>query len=171
MPRCRASARALSRAAAGFGYLSVIVTIAIFTLGLAAIGEMWSTQAQRDREAELLHAGRAVREAIISYYASTTLGKPAYPARLEDLLEDRRGPTLRRHLRKIYIDPMTGDADWILITTPDGRIRGIHSRSQRAPLRNVDFGPMEYDFDKAATYAGWRFEHVVRSAPPRGPQR
>lgn len=161
----------MRRHARGFSYIGLVIVLAIFALGLGAIGELWSTQAQRDREAELLNAGRALRAALISYYASSPIGKPAYPARLDELLEDRRGPVLRRHLRKVYIDPMMGNTDWGLITTTDGRIRGVYSRAPGVPFRKVDFEPTEYDFDKAQSYAGWRFEHVVRSAPANAPGR
>lgn len=149
----------------GFGYVGIILIVAAFGIGLAAIGELWSTQAQREREAELLLVGRAYRQAIASYFASTRPGTPAYPQRLEDLLEDRRGPVLRRHLRNAYADPITGSNDWGFVTTPDGRIRGVFSKSQRAPLKSARFEPGEAAFEKAASYADWRFEHVARNQP------
>lgn len=154
----------------GFGYVGIMLLVAAFGIGLAAIGELWSTQAQREREAELLLVGRAYRQAIGSYFASTQPGTPAYPQRIEDLLEDRRGPVLRRHLRSAYADPITGSHDWGLVTAPDGRIRGVFSRSQRAPLKRAQFEPAEAAFEKAASYADWRFEHVARNQPA-GPVR
>lgn len=149
----------------GFGYVGVILIVAAFGIGLAAVGELWSTQAQREREAELLLIGRAYRQAIASYFASTHPGTPAYPQRLEDLLEDHRGPVLRRHLRSTYPDPMTGSHDWGLVTTPDGRIRGVFSKSQRTPVKRAGFGPGEGGFEKATSYADWRFEHIARTQP------
>lgn len=149
----------------GFGYVGMILIVAAFGIGLAAIGELWSTQAQREREAELLLVGRAYRDAITSYFASTRPGTPAYPQRIEDLLEDRRGPVLRRHLRNAYPDPITGSNDWGFVTAPDGRIRGVFSKSQRAPLKRAQFGPGEAGFEKAASYADWRFEHTRRNQP------
>ena len=148
----------------------MILAVAAFGIGLAAVGELWSTQAQRERELELLRVGREYRQALYTYYASTRPGTPAYPVRLDDLLEDRRGPVLRRHLRKRYLDPITVSDDWGLITTADGRIRGIYSRSGRAPIKTANFGPGEDDFAKAATYADWRFEHVIVS-PIAAPRR
>lgn len=159
-----------SRAQRGFGYVWMILLVGAFGIALAAVGELWSTQAQRERELELLRVGREYRQAFTTYYASTRPGTPAYPVRLDDLLEDRRGPVLRRHLRKLYVDPMSGSEDWGLITTADGRIRGVHSRSGRAPIKTANFGPGEDRFEKAATYADWRFEHIVVS-PIAAPRR
>jgi type II secretory pathway pseudopilin PulG len=161
------------RAQGGFSYIGLILVVAAFGVGLAAIGELWSTQAQREREAELLRVGRAYRQAIISYNATSRPGTPAYPSRLEDLLEDRRGPVLRRHLRQLYADPMTASHDWGLITTADGRVRGVFSKSQRPPLKRALFAGPESEFEKAQAYADWRFEHVVRAPPgvPIGPRR
>lgn len=150
-------------AQSGFGYVWVLLAVAIFGIGLGAVGEIWSTQARRDCEAELLRVGREFRQALASYYRSTKPGKPAYPVRLEELVEDRRGPVLRRHLRKIYADPITGREDWGLLRETDGRIRGVYSRSERAPIKTADFGPGEDAFERATTYADWRFEYL----PPR----
>lgn len=155
----------------GFGYVGIILIVAAFGIGLAAIGELWSTQAQREREAELLLVGRAYRQAITSYLGSTRPGMPAYPQRLEDLLEDRRGPVLRRHLRSLYADPITGSSDWGLVTTPDGRIRGVFSKSQRAPLKSAGFSASEPAFEQAKSYRDWRFEHLPRNTPPASASR
>lgn len=158
------------RAQVGFGYVWMLLIVAVFGVGLAAIGELWSTQAQREREAELLRVGREFRQALTTYFGSSRPGTPAYPARLEELMEDRRGPVLRRHLRKLYHDPITGGEDWGFITAPDGRIRGIYSRSQQTPLKRARFGPGEAQFEKAVAYADWRFEHVVVT-PMAAPRR
>ncbi|MDH3320655.1 MAG: type II secretion system GspH family protein [Betaproteobacteria bacterium] len=161
--------RAGRRAHSGFGYVWALLAVAVFGIGLGAVGEIWRTQAQREREAELLRVGREYRAALYSYFASSKVGTPAFPTRLEELLEDRRGPVLRRHLRKIYADPLTASQDWGLLTSTDGRIRGVYSRSGDKPLKTGNFGPQEGAFEQAQTYADWRFEYV----PPRvaTPQR
>lgn len=154
-------------AQAGFGYVWALLAVAAFGIGLAAAGEIWSTQAQRDREAELLRVGREFRAAISSYHLNSKAGTPAFPTRLEDLLEDRRGPVLRRHLRKIYADPMTGSGDWGLLRATDGRIRGVYSRSNGKPLKTGNFSSRDSAFEKAQTYADWRFEYVPPSIARR----
>ena len=155
--------RGRSGAQSGFGYIWVLLALAVFGIGLGAVGEIWSTHKRRDCEAELLHVGREFRAALYSYYTSSKVGTPAFPTRLEELLEDRRGPVLRRHLRKIYADPLTASQDWGLLRTSDGRIRGVYSRSGGKPLKAANFSSWESAFEKAETYADWRFEYV----PPR----
>ena len=171
--RAAALRAAPTHAQRGFSYIGLILVVAAFGVALAAIGELWSTQAQREREAELLRVGRAYRQAILSYNATSRPGTPAYPGKLEDLLEDRRGPVLRRHLRQLYPDPITASGDWGLITTTDGRVRGVYSKSQATPLKKAGFAGPESQFEKAQTYAEWRFEHVLRAPPgvPTGPRR
>jgi hypothetical protein len=44
---------------------------------------------------------------------------------LQDLLEDRRFVTMRRHLRQVYVNPMSGQADWEMLVAPDGGIKGV----------------------------------------------
>ena len=157
------------RGQSGFGYVWALLAVAVFGIGLAAVGEIWSTQKRRDCEDELLRVGREFRAALYSYNVSSKAGTPAFPTHLEELLEDRRGPALRRHLRKVYADPMTASQDWGLLRASDGRIRGVYSRSDAKPLKTANFDPRESAFEKAQTYADWRFEYV----PPRiaTPQR
>ena len=61
------------------------------------------------------------------------------PLRLEELLQDPRHPGIQRYLRKIYLDPMTGSAEWGLITGPGGEIYGVHSLSEDEPLKKSQF--------------------------------
>jgi type II secretory pathway pseudopilin PulG len=88
----------------GFTLLGVLLMVAATGAGLAAIGELASHALQREKEAELLFVGDQYREAIASYYRA----QKTYPGKLDDLLEDKRAPMPRRHIRKLYRDPMTG---------------------------------------------------------------
>ncbi len=121
----------------GFSYLGLLFFIALTAAALAALGQRWSMAAQRERERELLFRGQAIVRAIESYAAATP-GRPAYPQRLEDLLEDRRGQRPRHHLRQLYADPFTGQADWALIPAPPPMLGflGVHSQSERPLLMN-----------------------------------
>src|SRR6202000_694968 len=100
----------------GFTYLGVLVLVAVVSGLLAAAGVRWSMAAQRDREIQLLRIGAEVREAIGSYYESSPGSVKQYPESLDALLRDQRFIGLRRHLRKIPIDPFTGKSDWVLLT-------------------------------------------------------
>ncbi|MEP7296807.1 MAG: type II secretion system protein [Burkholderiales bacterium] len=112
---------------AGFTYLGVLVAIAVLGLGLLAVSEVWVTTANRQRAVELDWIGEQFTQAIGSYYYSSPGGGRTYPARLDDLLEDRRFVSVRRHLRAIYPNPFTGKADWELVRGENGRIVGVRA--------------------------------------------
>jgi type II secretory pathway pseudopilin PulG len=130
--------------------------VAILGVMLAAAGTVWSTAAQRDREAELLFVGEAYRAAIESYYRNGSAAGQL-PRELQDLVEDRRSIVLRRHLRRLYDDPITGHLDWAIVRTADGGILGVHSSSQGVPLKKANFAAGEQDFADAECYCDWQF--------------
>ncbi len=132
----------------GWTYLMLLWWVAISGVMLMALGRSWSLEAQRQREAELVFRGEQIRAALASY---SKAGEPAgqYPATLDALLEDKRGPQLQRHLRQLWPDPVTGKAEWGMVRDESNGIRGVYSTSQRAPLG----GPTG-----ALSYADWRFE-------------
>jgi type II secretory pathway pseudopilin PulG len=123
--------------ARGFTYLAVLFLVAITAAGLAALGQSWSTAAQREREAELEFRGAAIARAIASYAKATPNPPVQYPRALEDLLEDKRGMKPRRHLRRLYVDPFTGAADWVLVPEvgQPGSFSGVRSSSEHPLLR------------------------------------
>ena len=91
-----------------------------------------------------------------SYHEAVPEAQPRYPARLEDLLLDTRLPMVRRYLRQIYADPMTGQADWVLVRQGE-RILGIHSSATGRPLKQGGFAKRDEGFAGAASYAEWLF--------------
>ncbi|MBT9492832.1 MAG: type II secretion system protein [Paucibacter sp.] len=122
----------------GFTYLGLLFFVAITAAGLAALGTAWSTAAQRERERELEFRGNEIAQAIGSYL-KTSPGLAQYPASLEDLLADRRGPKTRHHLRRAYADPFTGKVDWVLVADAANpqTFSAVHSRSEQPLLRQV----------------------------------
>jgi len=141
----------------GFTYIGLLILIAIIGIGLVALSDVASTQMKRDKEAQLLFVGDQYAKAIASYKAAAGEGGNQFPRSLDQLLSDPRTPTVRRHLRRLYPDPMTGKADWILVPSPGGGIAGVKSRSTDAPLKRYGF-PADYEqFAKAATYGDWIF--------------
>lgn len=147
-------ARSSRNGSAGFTYLGVLLAVALMGIALGAIGTVWATSLQREREAQLLFVGDAFRRAIASYYAS---GRKL-PQELDDMVEDKRVPLPRRHLRRIYVDPMTGRADWQLLRDPDGGIFGVASSSKRGPLKRAKFASEDAQFEGAECYCDWKFE-------------
>lgn len=139
-----------SEAQEGFTYLAVMLFIALTGLGLATVAESWSHNRQREKETELLWVGNQFIQAIGLYYERSPGTAKQFPQSLEDLLEDRRFLTKQRYLRRIYVDPMTGKADWELIQAPGGGIMGVRSRSALRPLGRMVRG---------SSYSEWAFSY------------
>lgn len=159
----------LCRAQRGFTYLWVLLMVAFLGVGLTVAVEIDATAAQRDRERQLLAIGRQFQSAIGRYYESQlTAGKKDYPATLEDLLQDPRVPGLRRHLRKIFVDPMTGKAEWGLVKV-GGRIAGVHSLSAKQPIKQDNFEPEHAGLRAKQHYNEWLFVYPVDLMLAGGP--
>lgn len=134
--------------AAGFTYIGVLIAVALFGLASVGAARLLASTERVERETELLFIGHQFRQAIRSYLqAGQRAGQ--YPATLEDLLLDKRYPTPRRHLRRLFVDPITGQADWGLVSAPEGGIMGVYSLSEREPLKRANFDPEDGDFAKA----------------------
>lgn len=154
---------ASGRREAGFTYLALLLAVAVIGIGLAAAGQSWSTAAKREKEQELLFAGGEFRRAIRSYVLASP-GAQRYPRQLEELLEDKRFPSVRRHLRRLYRDPMTGNRDWGLVEAPGGGILGVYSKSEENALKTANFGEADRDLEGKTRYADWKF--VFQPAAP-----
>lgn len=148
-------------AQAGFSYIWVLLLVAFMGLSLTAAVEVDATNSQRDREKELLSIGRQFRTAIASYHeAQLTAGRKEYPAELTDLLQDKRFPGTRRHLRKVFVDPMNGKSEWGLVKI-GGRIVGVHSLSEKEPLKQDGFDAENMGFRGKKKYSEWIFTYPV----------
>jgi len=150
--------------ARGVALLMVLVAVALLSLATLLPLRQEQQAAWRERERELLFIGDQYRRAIASYAAATPGGVPQGPKALADLLEDKRYPSPRRHLRRLYADPMTGRADWMLLME-QGAIAGVASRSPRVPLKHSGFAEADRDFADASSYAEWKFVAKVAAAP------
>lgn len=141
----------------GFTYLGILFAVAIASIAMSGTIALLSVETRRDKEQELLFIGNQFREAIGSYYESTPGEVKQYPARLQDLLLDRRDLVPRRHLRQLYPDPLSGQPNWALVTTPAGAIMGVHSISTARPIKQARFADRDERFAGAARYADWKF--------------
>lgn len=144
----------------GFTYIGLLFAVAILSIAATGAGVSAALEARRERERELLFVGGQFRNAIRTFYESTPGEIKQYPARLQDLLLDRRGLVPRRHLRQIYMDPISRDRNWGLVTTPAGAIMGVHSRSSARPLKQAGFDDQNERFVGAQRYSGWRFVYT-----------
>jgi type II secretory pathway pseudopilin PulG len=143
--------------AAGFAYLGLLIAIAIMGLVQASLAAGWHADARREKERELLFAGNQIRQALNLYYAHSPAKAPRHPLQLEDLLLDPRTPTHERYLRKVYPDPITGKAEWGIIRGAGGEIHGVHSLSDRQPLKQGGFARADKNFSGAQQYSEWVF--------------
>lgn len=156
-----------ARKQTGFTYLAILFVVAAAGIALARTGLDWSRAAQREKEAELLFIGNEYRKAIALYYERTPGAVKKYPAKLEDLLSDTRYVTLQRHLRKLYRDPMTKEANWGLVMAPEGGIMGVHSLSTEASIKKSGFAYADLAFEGKGRYADWVFSYVPAASAPQ----
>lgn len=141
----------------GFTYLGLLFAITLMAAAMAGAGSLWRTTVQRDKEQELLFVGDQYRQAITAYRDKAPAGQPlAFPRSLDDLLEDKRWPTLKRHLRKPFRDPITGSPEWGLVEGPGG-LTGVYSRSEAVPLKTAQFPKPYESFAGSRSYRDWRF--------------
>lgn len=126
--------RRLLRDARGFTFVEALVVAVIVLILASAVLPLTRVTIQRQKEAELRRALRELRTAIDRYkdavdqglVAATEVrtGSEGYPPNLEALVQgvpvanDASGRRLR-FLRRIPIDPMTGEADWGLRSYQD----------------------------------------------------
>jgi len=144
----------------GFTYMTLLLAVVIIGIALSAVGRQWSLIDRRDKENELLFRGDQFVIAIDAYFKSAHGGANIYPKTLEDLLKDSRSLVVKRYLRRMYEDPVTGKADWIPIKeAKSGRIKGVRSSSSMAPVKTDGFPARYSHFKGKATYGEWDFVH------------
>lgn len=153
----------------GVTYLAVLFLVGAMGVIWAAIGGIWSTANQREKERELLLIGAQFREAIGQYYEGSPGVLKRYPGRLEDLMKDERQPGTQRYLRKLFFDPMTRSNKWGLVMSPMGGIMGVHSLSDAPPIKSANFQDADSDLLGKTKYSEWFF--VYRPAPLAVPAR
>src|SRR6266851_7784395 len=85
----------------GYILLTLMLFVALLTIGMLAMVENIESQIKRDREEELIHRGVQYSRAVRHYFKK--FGR--YPHRIEDLENTNN----YRSLRKRYKDPMNRD--------------------------------------------------------------
>jgi len=112
-----------TRGQAGYTMAELVMVAAVMVILAGAVLPAVKFTARRTKEMELRHHLRTMRDAIDTYKRFSDMGllpvdvgAEGYPAELEDLVEgveiagqiDRKLKLLRR----IPVDPMTGEAEW-----------------------------------------------------------
>lgn len=91
----------------GFILIVVIFMLAILMIALTVAVPIVKKEIQRDQEVETMHRGKQYVRAVKLYY--TKFG--SYPPSIDALVNTNQV----RFLRKKYVDPTTGKADWKII--------------------------------------------------------
>jgi general secretion pathway protein G len=119
-----------TRGQAGYTLAELVMVAAVMVILAGAALPAVKFTARRTKEMELRHHLRTMRDAIDTYKRVSDLGRlnidiaaEGYPSELEDLVEgveiigeiDRKLKLLRR----IPVDPMTGEAEWGLRSYQD----------------------------------------------------
>ena len=143
----------------GFTYIGVLLFLAVFGALSVGVVSAGANAGQRAAEEELLWVGTQYRNAIRSYYEAGVGGR-RFALTLPELLRDPRIPGVRRHLRRIYPDPLTGSEDWGIVQAPGGGIMGVYSKSTARPIK-ADVFPVEYaGFVNKEKFSDWAFAYV-----------
>jgi len=144
---------------AGFSFLWMLLLVSLMGIALTISAELMATSARRDREIALLAVGRQFQNAIERYHLSSPPNsRKEYPNSLEDLVQDPRFPGMKRHLRKIPMDPITGKLEWGF-TRVGGRIVAVHSLSEMLPIKQAAFEHDVGHFANSKKYSDWVFAY------------
>jgi type II secretory pathway pseudopilin PulG len=153
------------RASRGYAYLLLLLAIALIGLAASTTISLGATMARRDAERQLLAIGVEFQQALRSYWGVPLAAAMPVAARgprsLDDLLKDARVPGLRRHLRQVYADPLTGKKEWGLVTDNQGFIVGVHTLSEAQPIQQVGFEPQLAHLEEAKSYRQWVFGLLI----------
>jgi type II secretory pathway pseudopilin PulG len=172
MSRARRGRRAGNDA--GFTYLAVIILVAIAGLVGAATLHVDALMRRAAAERELLEIGATFSDALRSYADATPRGQPQQPPSLQELLKDPRFPGVRRHLRKVFVDPVTGKAEWGIVYAGNVNGKGsgvlaVYSLAVDRPLKIANFDARFQNFEKKEHLSDWKFaatgQTVVQQAP------
>jgi hypothetical protein len=144
--------------------LLLVATIALISATAVSVGAM---ETRRDAEEELLYVGQAFQRAFRSY-VDTTQGQAVLgPRSMDELLRDPRVAGVRRHLRRVPADPLTGRAEWGLVKSPDGQIVGVHSLAEGTPIKRTGFEPELRQLEDAKSYQTWVFGVAQPASSPQ----
>ncbi|MYM91423.1 type II secretion system protein [Rugamonas sp. FT82W] len=155
------------RRVGGFTYLSLLILLAIIGLVTATALKLGSVVQRSRAEMELLDIGAAFSDALKSYADATPAGMPPQPPSLKELLKDPRFPGTRRHLRKLFVDPMTGKAEWGILYLGDKvGVLAVYSLSDAKPVKVGNFPARYTGFEGKAHISDWKFSMALAGAAP-----
>ncbi len=137
----------------GYAMAALLVSIGVMMVVMTVAMPVWRTQAQREKEAELVFRGEQIARAVNLYMRK--MGGGSYPPSLDVLVQGR-------FLRKKYKDPMTKDGEWDVILAAGGvpgqggptqQTPGIGGR-QGAPMTGLSAPPSRNSSPSPSPFAG-----------------
>lgn len=142
----------------GFTYISLIIVVAVIALLTSSTLKLGAVLQRSKAEQELLNIGAAFSDALRSYADATPPGQPSQPPSLKELLKDQRSSGMRRHLRKIFVDPLTGTEQWGLVYVGDKvGVLAVYSLSKTRPVKIGNFPPRFSGFESKNNISDWKF--------------
>jgi type II secretory pathway pseudopilin PulG len=153
----------------GFVLIGMFMLVMLSGLVMAQAAMRWQTQVLREREQELIRVGLAYRDAIGRYYNQTPAVVKVFPQTLELLLDDTRFPNPRRHLRRLYLDPVTQREGWGIVEAPSGGIMGIYSLSDKPPFKSKGYRGELQHLNNKRYYGEWYFVYVPPAISGQNP--
>ena len=138
----------------GYAMAALLVSIGVMMVVMTVAMPVWRTQAQREKEAELVFRGEQIARAINLYMRK--MGGGNYPPSLDVLVQNR-------FLRKKYKDPMTKDGEWDVILAAGGvpgqggptqQTPGIGGRRSGAPSSGLSAPPSRNSSPSPSPFAG-----------------
>ena len=119
------------RRQSGFTTIGLLLLLAVLSLASLLTTEVAETATRRAQERELDGIGREFADALRAYRRATPAGASTRPQRLDDLLKDPRVFATRRFLRRVYVDPLTGRAEWGTMVVAGGGIVAVYSLAKQ----------------------------------------
>jgi len=143
----------------GYTYIGLLILVAVTATLSAGLLRTGTVVQRHAAEEALLEAGSELGNALFSYARATPQGNNPRPQRMEDLLHDPRFPKIIvRHLRRVPLDPMTGQARWgELLSESAPGIDAFYSLSDLQTQRTT-FKPKCADFADKRYYNEWLFD-------------
>lgn len=163
----------------GFTYLALLAAIIILGISLTVVTKYWKNVMLREKEEELLFRGDQYVKAIESYRRPGGISPIGFqvrgPSSIDDLLSDPRSPG-KRHLRRKYKDPITGEDFVEIYSVVPGQPKqliGVRSSSDKEPLKQANFPKYStYDyssFEGKKKYSDWQFVYNAQGGPSQVP--
>jgi type II secretory pathway pseudopilin PulG len=107
----------------GFTLAGVIVIMTIMMIVVAyTVPRMWSTVLKRERERQTIYVMQQYAKAIMEFQNKNK----TYPTSPQQL-KDARSPRMIRGVKGEYIDPLTGEVDWLVIPQAAGASLPAHN--------------------------------------------